>query len=157
MDILEDIQDVMKNDEYLIKRCKDKGCQLKIGRDIDNYMIFNIEEYIKENYKDEKTTDCLIIFIINASKNLAIVELKGSSPGVTDVKKKFISVIKILKKIIKKDVLKDYQFYPILLSKNLSSEKTKQLYKIKIKFENKDFSIIKERCNTNLSFIYKKY
>lgn len=157
MNILEDIQDNIEKDVYLIKRCKDKGCQLKIGRDVENYIIYDIEKYIKNNYADEKTTDCLIMFIINSTKKIAIVELKGKDPGITEIKYKFKSVIKILNKIIKKQALKDYTFYPILLSKKISSEKTKQLHKIKIRFKSKDYSIIKERCNTSLSFIYRKY
>jgi hypothetical protein len=75
----------------------------------------------------------------------------------SDLEEKFQNGFKIIENFIDKNNLKEFINYPIILSSGQSPENTKRLDKIKIIIGTQKYPIIKERCNSSLEKIFKKY
>jgi len=142
---------------YVKKRCMDEGCRLKIGKGLVCHYVFDIEKYVKDNYPEKKTTDCLIICIWKEHKIIAVIELKNNSFDVDKIKHKFESIFEIVGDFIDVNSLNEYLKVPILLSKSLNGEYTKILDRTKIDIDDKKYPIIKEKCNSSLTTILKNY
>jgi len=158
MEICECINTEYDIEEYKIRKCKDRGCRMKIGQ-ISSKIIYDIEQYIKDNKRNSNnetinSVDCLILCIYNSEKKAALIELKGKGPHLKCIEEKFENSFDALDDFIKKEKKCEFNIYPILLLKSLSTEEYRKLDGIRIK--NK-YLIIIGRCNAYLSEIFKNY
>ena len=65
-----------------------------------------------------------------------------------------------LKELLKLETLtnSDYEFYPVLLSKNMAPNEVKALRGSRLCFDNDcDYMLIRECCGSTLEYIFEKY
>jgi hypothetical protein len=133
---------------------------MKIGRNVVDKIIVNVEEYWIQERKPGKVCDCLIVCCFLEKRKIALVELKGTSPDASTIVSKIQNVCNSIEELLDSHILHNgsgFDFYPILLSKNISPNEMKMLLASRIKFQRAQVDVIRENCNVSLEYIFQKY
>ena len=139
--------------QAIVKRCSESGCTLSLAG-LGEHVVLKGEKI----YRDRKMCDC-IIFVVNGSVIVGIVELKSGTVDSKDVIKKLTNSSEVALNILKKctDNHADFRFYHIVLCN--ARWKTIELKNMKkgLKVRGKKYSIIAKRCGISFSAIISKF
>lgn len=134
-------------------RCSESGCTLRLDG-LSNRVVLKGEEL----YQDRKMCDC-IIFIVDDSVIIGIVELKSKTVRTSEVADKLINSSEIALDILEKYADRHMKpiFRHILLHKGLNDSERRKIERSRINVRGRKYDIITKRCGTSLYMLISDY
>jgi hypothetical protein len=134
-------------------RCSERRCTLRLDH-LSDHIVLKGEEICE----DRKMCDS-IVFVVNSSVTIGIVELKSKTIHTSEVADKLANSSEIALDIFKKhgDRRTKSEFLHILLYKALDGSESRKLRDRKIKVEGREHDIIPERCGSSFSKIISNH
>ncbi|MHA1280072.1 MAG: hypothetical protein ACTSQ8_23005 [Candidatus Helarchaeota archaeon] len=140
--------------DYVYSNCVDLGCRLKIGKEVQNYIIFKIESYWDKCLKKGKICDFMIPCEYNKKNKVVLTEHRNKNCKVSQLEEKYYNAIGEINNILTTDFSDFENTHIILISKSISTPELNELRSIKLNFfSRKGKRIIHIRCNSFLDKI----
>lgn len=136
--------------------CKRRSCELRLSSlSRDSFVVIDTEKYkTLSKFKGELCD--YILFYIQGSSTVAVIELKSGRVKATKAVKQIQKGSKLAEQIIEEHPV--YNFLPILLhGRRMHHLELKTLRGSRIRFKDKDYVIIMEPCGSELKDILIKY
>ena len=136
----------------IVKGCSESGCTLELA-DLGKHVVLKGEKI----HADRKMCDC-IIFVVNDSVIIGIVELKSKTVHSSEVIKKLANSSEVALNVLEKctDNHADSRLYHIVLCKRWKIVELKNMKK-GLKVRGKDHNIITKRCGVPFSTVISEF
>ncbi len=134
--------------------CSEKGCTLSL-QGLGDRVVLKGEE-ISQARQAHKPPMCdCIIFVVDSSIIIGIVELKSKTVDVSQVEKKLVNSSRIALNIVEKytDNRAEIEFYHLVLCKRWRHAEHREIKgkRIRVRGKKKGYSIITKRCGISFS------
>ena len=149
-----DIASIKRNFAHALRRgCSESSCTLRLDY-LSDHIVLNGEVICE----DRKMCDC-IVFVVNSSVTIGVVELKSRTIHTSEVLDKLTNSSEIALGIFEKYGSRRTKpiFLHILLHKGLDGTERRKLGKTRIKVRGKEYGIITKPCGSFFSTIISKF
>lgn len=141
---------------FSVTSCKSKNkkhkCEFYASKKY-THVILDCDAIYRQQKRKGKINDC-VFFEQRDTLYVAIVEVKGESYNIDDLKKQFLGGAALAKEILKKSQCSNYKMVPILVSTNFSNRtKAKIMRQMSISIDGKSVPIRLSRCRKSFSDI----
>jgi hypothetical protein len=124
-------------------------------------VAIDIDKYAAANGLTGRIADYIVCVEASSKPVVSVVELKSGNPNVSEARDQIQGGCKLVEKILALfDSPPSLKFLPLLLYKGIRGPEARILRSRrppKVRFQNREYALIHERCGTSLQTIIDKY